>query len=81
MARSAGGWGHVQSNTRNSRKVLREAVERTAALGGEFPKVQFFEGEIDIRGQLAGSDVGLGETLQVWKGGLRVKEVVPEYSV
>jgi len=37
----------------------------TAALRGELPQLQLFEGEVDVGGELAGSDVGVGEALQV----------------
>lgn len=37
----------------------------TAALRGELPQVELFEGEVDESGEFAGSVVGVGETLQV----------------
>lgn len=42
-------------------------VRLTAALRGELPQVQLFEGEVDVSGEFAGSDVRVGETLQVWE--------------
>lgn len=37
----------------------------TAVIGGKFPEVQVFEGEVDKRGQFAGSDPTLGESFQI----------------
>lgn len=45
----------------------------TALLRGELPQVQLFEREVDVGGELAGPDVRVRETLQVWEE-RRVKE-------
>ena len=60
-----------------TRVLSRRAYILTAALWGEVPEIQIFEGEVDARGQLAGLDFTVGESLQVCRNG-GVKELNTE---